>query len=159
MSAPPWSSVDGNKCLQTVGSCSGYQRMTFQFLVNQFHPRKQPLYTSPLHCQDCFISLLEVMTTQPLSLPIQNETKSTSSGFQMGCNCCFVLLKSIRILPKWWWERVSGYYKECVSRDASSEIKNVIIITQRTNNYKHFLSKSQRKNARNLSTSGKKQNH
>ena len=74
----------------------------------------------------------------------------------MGCNCSFVLLKSIRILPEWWWWRVSGYYKECVSRDASSEIKNVIMITWRTNNYKHFLSKSQRKkNARNLSTWGK----
>lgn len=69
-SAPPWSSVDGNKCLQTAGSCSGSQRMTFQFLVSQFQLRKEPLYTSTVQYYCCFIFPLEVMTTQPLSLPI-----------------------------------------------------------------------------------------
>ena len=60
----------------------------------------------------------------------------------MRCNCPFVLLKSIRILPK---RGVSGYYKECVSRALCSEIKNVIIITWRANDYTHFLLESQRK--------------
>lgn len=71
ISAPPWSSVDGSKCLQTIGSCSGYQRTTFQILVNQFQPRK----IATVH-QLCSIlvffphSSLEVLTTQPLSLSI-----------------------------------------------------------------------------------------